>query len=164
MVYEVRIQIDRLPRSQWRALVRRCAGSIGSVVELLRGRMSKSVMELIARQDEGLFPAPEAISMTCSCPDVAVMCKHVAAVLYGVGARLDAQPELLFHLRKVDHAELIAAAPSAIGSSRRRPGRAGRLANSRVAGVFGVELEEERESRAATKRKAPKAAGKKGKR
>ena len=84
-----------------------CAGAIDSLVELLQGRLSKGVMERICRQDDGPVSRARArSSFTCSCPDWASMCKHVAAVLYGIGARLDQQPELLFRLRAVDGAEL----------------------------------------------------------
>jgi uncharacterized Zn finger protein len=67
-------------------------------------------MERVCREGDGLFPAPGEIKMSCSCPDWAGMCKHVAATLYGAGARLDAAPELLFTLRGVDRAELITTA------------------------------------------------------
>ena len=69
-------------------------------------------MERICRQGHGLFPEPKEIRFACSCPDYASMCKHVAAVLYGVGARLDQQPELLFRLRAVDEKDLLAASTS----------------------------------------------------
>ena len=59
-------------------------------------------MERVCLRDKGLFPSPKDIKLSCSCPDWADMCKHVAAVLYGVGARLDASPELLFTLRGLD--------------------------------------------------------------
>jgi len=67
-------------------------------------------MEIITSRDEGMFPAPREIEMDCSCPDGARMCKHIAAVLYGIGARFDDSPELLFTLRGVDHLELLAQA------------------------------------------------------
>ena len=41
------------------------------------------------RGEDGAVPVAEGILFTCSCPDWASMCKHVAAVLYGIGARLD---------------------------------------------------------------------------
>src|SRR5713101_3308804 len=87
-----------------------CAGAIDSLVELLQGRFSKGVMERICEEKTGLFPAPSEIEFSCSCPDYASMCKHVAAVLYGIGARFDERPELLFKLRRVDEKELIAKA------------------------------------------------------
>jgi uncharacterized Zn finger protein len=119
-----------------------CAGQIGSLVELLQGKLSKSVMEVVTAPGTGLFPKPREIHLDCSCPDWADMCKHVAAVLYGVGARLDDQPELLFKVRQVDHMELIAAAPEAAVPRAPAKGKAKRLAASELADVFGIELDE----------------------
>jgi uncharacterized Zn finger protein len=120
-------------------MVKQCAGKVDSAVELLRGKLSTAVMEIFAKRDSGLFPGPRAIRMQCTCPDWAVMCKHVSAVLYGVGARLDQRPELLFVLRGVDHLELIAKAPMGIAQ-----GKAGRRSTwpARVEEVFGIELDE----------------------
>jgi uncharacterized Zn finger protein len=107
-LYRTAVSIDAVARRQWRSICKDCAGTIDSLVELLQGQLSKGVMERICRQGLGLFPTPEQIRFRCSCPDFAFMCKHVAAVLYGVGARLDKQPELLFRLRGVDEKELLA--------------------------------------------------------
>src|SRR5688500_10220527 len=109
-LYEVNIKIKPLASACWDCIKRDCAGKIGSLIELLQGKLSKDVMELVTRRDGGLFPRPAEITKDCSCPDWADMCKHVAAALYGIGARLDHQPELLFVLRKVDHLDLIARA------------------------------------------------------
>ena len=95
-IYKVKIDITVAAPARWRAICADCAGSIGSLVELLQGKLSKHVMERVCREADGLFPAPREIKMSCSCPDWAGMCKHVAATLYGVGARLDSQPDLLF--------------------------------------------------------------------
>src|SRR5207249_2482588 len=94
----------------WSEIKQECAGQIGSLIELLQGKLSQRVMEIITRSGNGLFPKPAEIELDCSCPDWADMCKHVAAALYGVGARLDEKPELLFALRQVDHLELISQA------------------------------------------------------
>jgi uncharacterized Zn finger protein len=106
-LYTVEIKIAAAPKAQWQAICRDCAGGIDSLVELLQGRFSKAVMERLCRQGEGLFPEPSRIKFTCNCLDYADMCKHVAAVLYGVGARLDHKPELLFQLRAVDESDLL---------------------------------------------------------
>src|SRR5262249_28584853 len=113
----------------------------GSLVELLSGKLSKEVMELLCRRPEGLFPSPEEISFGCSCPDFASVCKHVAAVLYGVGNRLDKAPELLFLLRGVEQQELVAKASAAALSAPKPSARARQLSGEGLGGLFGIELE-----------------------
>ena len=88
-LYKVEIGIAPVSAVHWRAICRDCAGTVDSLVELLQGRLAKSVMDRVCRQGDGLFPSPREIKLSCSCPDWAGMCKHVAAVLYGIGARLD---------------------------------------------------------------------------
>ena len=120
-IYKVAVKVAPVPKARWKSICKDCAGAIDSLVELLQGRFSKGVMERICRQKTGLFPSPAEIELSCSCPDWAAMCKHVAAVLYGIGARLDQQPELLFRLRKVDEKELIAKAGKALPLAKRAP-------------------------------------------
>ncbi len=139
-IYEVDIQIKRLAKKRWTGIKGQCAGKIDSLVELLHGSISKGVMEIVTRKGTGLFPAPREISLSCSCPDWAIMCKHVAATLYGVGAHLDHEPELLFTLRGVDPAEMVETAvdqPPLGGKSRR--GRV--LPADELSSVFGVDID-----------------------
>lgn len=137
-VYEVEIGITPLAKARWSTLRGRCAGQVGSLIELLEGRLSEGVMRVMTDRDEGLFPKPAEIQMRCSCPDYARMCKHIAAVLYGVGARLDEQPELLFLLRHVDQAELIAGAAE-LEVADRGSGRK-TLAAEDLSDVFGIDI------------------------
>jgi len=102
-IYNVTVDVKPLPAKRWRDLKKSCTGRIGSLLDLLQGKLSDGVMQVVTDRDQGLFPLPREIRFKCDCPDWAVMCKHVAAVLYGVGARLDERPELLFQLRGVDH-------------------------------------------------------------
>jgi uncharacterized Zn finger protein len=140
-LYTIKIGIKPLPAGKWTALKKRCSGQIGSLLELLQGKLSDHVMEVVTHRQEGLFPLPAEISLHCSCPDWAVMCKHVAAALYGVGARLDKQPELLFTLRGVKHDELIEAdAERAVAAATSR-GKSKRLATADVGEVFGIEID-----------------------
>jgi uncharacterized Zn finger protein len=141
-LYEVRVEVAAVPKARWSALCKDCAGGIDSLVELLQGRLSKGVMERICRQKTGLFPSPREIEFECSCPDWASMCKHVAAVLYAVGARLDEQPELVFALRKVDEKDLIAKAGQDLPLARK--GRlAGKLLDEKgLSEIFGIEIAE----------------------
>jgi uncharacterized Zn finger protein len=138
-LYTVAVSVTPLARRRWVGIVSACSGKIDSLVELLQGRLSEGVMRMVTDRDKGLFPAPSQIKMQCSCPDWAEMCKHVAAVLYGIGARLDERPELLFTLRKVDHLELLSAAATAPGPAR-RPGALA-IASSDLGNVFGIEID-----------------------
>jgi len=158
-LYNVRIKITALPPKKWKDLKARCAGQVGSLLELLQGKLSGHVMQVVTNRNEGLFPSPAEISLKCDCPDWAVMCKHVAAVLYGVGARLDQQPELLFKLRGVDHEALIAADAEAAVSAATTRGKSKRLTGGDLSDVFGIELETN-EAAAETKRPRKKAAKK----
>jgi len=141
-LYNIEIKIDVLPKKKWATVKSRCAGQIGSLLELLQGHLSDKVMDVVTDLRGGLFPLSKEIHLGCSCPDWAIMCKHVAAVLYGVGARLDEQPELLFLLRGVKHDELICAdAKEAVHRATRRGGRRPTLDQGDLSDVFGIELD-----------------------
>jgi uncharacterized Zn finger protein len=139
-LYKVKVTIDPIALSRWKSICRDCAGGIDSLIELLQGRLAKGVMERVCREGDGLFPAPGEIKLSCSCPDSADMCKHVAAVLYGVGARLDEAPRLLFMLRGVDESELLADAGPTL--PLKKPGRSGAkvLGGTDAAALFGLEM------------------------
>ena len=142
--YTIAVAIRSLPPKAWSQLASECAGQIDSLVDLLRGTLPARVMELVTRKDGGLFPSPKQISFECSCPDRADLCKHVAATLYGIGVRLDEKPELLFALRGVDHAELVAGAADAVplmtGDAKARSGRKV-LKGADLSALFGIELD-----------------------
>jgi uncharacterized Zn finger protein len=140
-LYTVRIDIDTIPKARWEAICRDCLGSVTSLVELLQGKISKNVMERVCREGDGLFPSPREIKIGCSCPDWADMCKHASAVLYGVGARLDAEPDFLFALRGVDRSELIAGAGRNLPIGRTQVAAERIVAEDDVAALFGLELE-----------------------
>ena len=140
-LYKVKIKIKPLAKDQWERLKRESAGKMGTLIELLQGKLSKSMMEMVTDRKNGLFPKPSEIEMKCSCPDYAGMCKHVAAVMYGIGNRLDSSPEMLFELRGVDHLELIEQAiPAApIGTRTGTPA----ISNDDLSDIFGIELSDE---------------------
>jgi uncharacterized Zn finger protein len=105
--YEISIKIDKLPDSRWNDIVGQISRGIGSVEELIAGKFPQELAKVFLQQGKGLFPSPEEISFSCSCPDWAYMCKHVAAALYGIGARLDQDPFLFFTMRDIDFSSLI---------------------------------------------------------
>ena len=139
-LYEVSVSVIAVPKQRWQSISADCSGSIDSLVELLQGRLSKAVMERICAPNTGLFPAPKEIQFSCSCPDWAFMCKHVAAVLYAVGARLDEQPELIFTLRRVDAKDLVTQAGAGLSKSKQAPSAGKVLDDALLGDVFGIEM------------------------
>ncbi len=138
-MYEISIDITKLTQKAWAELKTRCAGQIGSLIELLKGQLSDAVMKQVTNPDDGLFPKPKEIKIRCSCPDYAGLCKHAAAAMYGVGHRLDTQPELLFTLRGVDHHELIEQALPQAPTKQKRSKPV--IAEADLGDVFGLDLE-----------------------
>jgi uncharacterized Zn finger protein len=140
-LYKISIAITKLKPAAWKSIKEKCVGQVGSMLELLQGKLSDQVMAVVSDQKEGLFPKPDEIQLSCNCPDWAVMCKHVASALYGVGSRLDTQPELLFLLRGVDAQELIAtelALPDTPVDAA-----ADTLDDEQLSGIFGIDLDTE---------------------
>lgn len=140
-LYKVTISIKSVKSTKWKTILQSCSGQIATVIELLEGKLSSEVMKTITEKESGLFPHPEEIKLKCSCPDWADMCKHVAAVLYGVGARLDENPEHLFKLRKVDHLELITQ--SNFKAPVRTTSKTKALKGQDLSNLFGIDITEE---------------------
>ncbi len=141
-LYSVDVSITQVPTAQWQAICTDCASSIDTLVDLLQGKLAKPVMERICKPLTGLFPSPKEIRFTCDCPDSAGMCKHIAAVMYGVGARLDQQPDLLFTLRQVQAKDLVAQAGSGLQAQGKQPTSSKVLDDAALADVFGLEMDE----------------------
>lgn len=141
-IYTVTIRIDPIPEPKWKVLLKESAGKIDSLVELLQGKFSKGVMEIMTHENKGLFPHPDELKLDCSCYDYADMCKHVAAVLYGVGAHLDECPQDLFLLREVNHTDLIAQVGA---SDLSQPGSIpeGETLDGDLSSLFGIDIEGE---------------------
>lgn len=135
-LYETAIHIQSLPKQRWQSIVQAGAGQVSSMLDLLAGKLGEGLLQLLSDPDDGLFPEPKEIRFDCSCPDFADMCKHVSAVLYGVGVKLDSQPALLFTLRQVDQAELLADASTSaltdLGTAE--------LADTDLSALFGIDL------------------------
>jgi uncharacterized Zn finger protein len=105
--YNVSVEIEGVTERKWNAITAICGKSIANIDTLTEGKFPKELETLFTQKDKGLFPSPKEIGFSCSCPDWAYMCKHVAAVMYAVGARLDEEPLLFFSLRNVDFTELL---------------------------------------------------------
>lgn len=155
-LYNITIKIQKLNKNRWKSIKNKCSGQVGSILELLQGKISDQVMTIVTDKKNGLFPMPDEISLSCSCPDCAVMCKHVAAVLYGVGNRLDAEPDLLFRLRGVDPSELISAE---VTLPLTESVREDTLSDDSLGDIFGIDMDEE--LLASSEKTKTKASGKK---
>lgn len=151
-LYEITIGIKPLAAPRWNSLAATSAGQIDSLVSLLKGDLPESLLKQVTDRDTGLFPSPVEIQLACSCPDWATMCKHVAAALYGVGARLDETPELLFTLRGVNHLDLVSNA-MAVGVDHLAPADEKRLLGvADLSSIFGIDMAPP----VAAKRRTPK--------
>jgi uncharacterized Zn finger protein len=139
-LYNVKVNISTLKDNKWEAIKKKSRGQIGTLLELLKGKLSDHIMEVVADHKEGLFPNKGEIKFTCDCPDWASMCKHVAAVLYGIGSRLDSQPDLLFLLRGVDASELITTELSTVATETDDL-----LDDEGLSDIFGIDLDDAEE-------------------
>ena len=143
-LYKIKINIKTLQPNTWMSIKLDCAKSIHSMMDLLRGKLSNAVMQRLTQARVGLFPEPKEIDFNCSCPDSAYLCKHLAAVMYGIGNRLDSSPELLFVLRGVEQSELIgeiAVGAAAIDALTGQPSDNGNgLEGDDLGSLFGIDL------------------------
>jgi uncharacterized Zn finger protein len=141
-VYKVEVTVQPIPAARWEALCSAGAGNIASILDLLAGKFSDGVMSQLCEPRKGLFPEPRELSFFCSCPDWAAMCKHVAATLYGVGNRLDHQPELMFLLRHVNPSDMIRLVQGQSLLPNLKPGPDRLLAVDDLSALFGMEIED----------------------
>jgi uncharacterized Zn finger protein len=142
--YRIEVTIAPLSIEMWQTIVKECSGKINSLQELAAGKFPQGLSKLFTSKGKGLFPAPREIKFSCSCPDGAVMCKHVAAVLYGIGARFDDHSALFFELRQVKMDELITASlaeqtKAMLDTGGRRSRRV--MEADDLAGTFGIDLD-----------------------
>jgi uncharacterized Zn finger protein len=108
--YVVRIALAELDDATWTRAVAAMAAEARFAAELLAGEMPRSIDEAFRAAGSSLFPAKEAdLTTSCSCPDWANPCKHVAATHYVLGDALDRDPFLLFELRGRSRAEVLEA-------------------------------------------------------
>ena len=142
--YKVEINIKPISKELWKIIEKECVGKIHSLEELTQGKFPKALSDLFTAKGKGLFPTPKEITMECSCPDWAGMCKHIAAVLYGVGAKLDDDPLLFFKLRNVNIQDLIQEAVNEkskvlLEKSEVKSRRI--LDDTDIFGMFGIDME-----------------------
>lgn len=140
-LYKIQIKVEKIKPTTWKAVRKDCASKVGSLIDLMRGKLPEAVLKRLTSPKDGMFPSPKEIKIQCSCPDWAVMCKHAAATLYGVGHLLDSEPELFFLMRGVSQTDLIADAmhtqkqSDSMGLNARST-----LDNDDLGALFGIDL------------------------
>ncbi|MBI9089097.1 MAG: hypothetical protein JEZ12_07770 [Desulfobacterium sp.] len=144
--YKVEISIKKLKPKVWETIVQACKGEIGSLGLLMDGKLPKTMESLLTHPDHGMFPSPGEIDFDCSCPDWALMCKHVAATLYGVGARLDQDPSLFFTLRGVKMEALVSQAvkgeADALIKRAKSKGSKRIIQDADLSSAFGIDMDD----------------------
>ncbi len=106
-IYDCEIHIERLSDERLKKILEHCQNKISTLDALLTGDFSEELLELFQDKSYGLFPSPDEISFRCDCPDVANICKHVAATLYAIGTKFDDDPMFFFELRQIESENLI---------------------------------------------------------
>lgn len=140
-LYKVEISIKPLSKKQWKAIRSDCSRQINSLLDLIRGKLPDAVLARLTDPERGMFPSPNELTLQCTCPDYAMVCKHIAATLYGVGHLLDLEPALFFKMRGVDQTELVSdamatqACDDAIGLNQQSD-----FANEDLSAIFGIDL------------------------
>ncbi len=139
--YKVAIEINKLRNKTWDKIKQDCSSAIDSLIDLLGGRLSDGVMQRLTDRKSGCFPSDGEIEMGCSCPDWSFCCKHIAAVMYAIGSRLDSEPELLFLLRGVNQQELISQAISKENLDSELSAGPSDIDNGDLESIFGIEMD-----------------------
>ena len=117
--YRVRIEFEKVAASKRNAIFKRLGANADWVTHLILGEVPPTVEKAFAGSAVKLLPrSGREIQSSCSCPDYANPCKHVAGVYYHVAALLDRDPLLLFEVRGMGRAKLLqAVAQSEFGSA-----------------------------------------------
>lgn len=100
--YDVEVFIQPLRKDKYEHILAECEGKLESLAALEEGKFPTEYKELFTAEGDGLFPSLGEIKFYCSCPDSSRVCKHIAAVLYAIGRRLDDDPLIFFSLRGID--------------------------------------------------------------
>src|SRR5690606_26826181 len=106
--YQVRVGLEPFSDQVWEAVEVALAEQALYSAKLLAGELPPDLEEVFAAAGAPLFPRRFAdLSLSCSCPDAAVPCKHLAASFYLLAEAFDADPFQILHWRGRDRAALL---------------------------------------------------------
>ena len=163
--YNVTIKIRELPRSKSNIIIKKIS-ELGSI---LKGSIPEDCRFLFSIGELGLFPTKDDLIYTCDCPDScggliygsnwnsakeicevdpnnAMLCKHVAAVLYSVGSILDKEPLIIFQLRGINvtkyiSEEIVAQTNNLLVGLYQRKEEERVIDKSLISDVFGIDFD-----------------------
>jgi len=105
--YTTEVSFSRIPDTAWDTLIARIGSRADLVTRLLLNEVPEAIETVFAAQHQHLLPhSRDDIRTSCSCPDWANPCKHVAGVYYRLASQLDSDPVLLFELRGMPREQL----------------------------------------------------------
>jgi uncharacterized Zn finger protein len=106
-IYTTSITIKAISAANWTKVIRRIASRADLVTKLLMNEMPDTIEDVFSELDLHLLPHSERdFVTTCSCPDYANPCKHIAGVYYLLASALDNDPFLMFELRGLSRDDL----------------------------------------------------------
>jgi len=106
--YRVKINFELIPDVGWEKIVKNLSTRLPYLIELLEGSLPQNIIAIFENNGYSLFPdASKGLDSTCSCPDEAVPCKHIAAIILYLARVLDYNPFLLLKLRGKSKEEIL---------------------------------------------------------
>lgn len=101
--YRVRVSIPQFTEAERRRLTDELVKRPVVISKLLNRDLDPALLDIAIKLGLQLFPRSwNDLKMDCGCPDWAVPCKHIAAVIYKVGQEIDNDPFLVFSLHGVN--------------------------------------------------------------
>jgi len=106
--YRVKINFEPILEEGWKIILKELAIKTINLIELLEGFLPEDIVTIFDENGYSLFPnASKGLNATCSCPDTAIPCKHIAAVILYLARVLDYNPFLLLELRGKSKSEIL---------------------------------------------------------
>ncbi len=106
--YRVKINFEPILEEGWKIILKELAKKTINLIELLEGFLPEDIITIFDENGYSLFlNASKGLNATCSCPDTAIPCKHIAAVILYIARVLDYNPFLLLELRGKSKSEIL---------------------------------------------------------
>lgn len=106
--YKVSVEMTHFTDVQWKKIIARLSERASFISRLLVNEIPETIETVFAENKVHLLPTSyKDFKVSCSCPDYAVPCKHIAGVCYRLAGLLDQDPFLLFEMRGLASEKLL---------------------------------------------------------